>query len=135
MIENIYESVIAHTDNFSFLKTKIIAAYFSKVRKYGRDNLKLKIRFITGILEQAVRELGILINAAYLSYLNHLTDLKIFGTEIVYKNRTNNNSSNNRMYRGKCTLITINTPLTQQVTILMSQLRTEKLAITLVFAL
>jgi hypothetical protein len=66
---------------------------------------------------------------------SHLTDLKIFVTEIGYKNKNNNNSSNITGYRGKRTLITINTPLAQQGTILMSQLRTEKLAVTLVFAL
>jgi hypothetical protein len=74
-------------------------------------------------------------NAADLEDFNHLTDLKIFRIEIGYKNKNNNNNSNNTWYRGKCILITINTPLTQQVTILMSQLRREKLAITLIFSL
>jgi hypothetical protein len=56
-----------------------------------------------------------------------LRDLKISESEIGPRHGNNYNNNNNTGYRGKCTLITINTPLTQPVTILMSQLRTEKI--------
>jgi hypothetical protein len=74
-------------------------------------------------------------NVADLDDYSHFTDLKIFQTKRGYKNKNNSNSSSNTGCRGKCTLITINIPPTQQVKTLMSQLRMEKLAITLVFAL
>jgi hypothetical protein len=46
---------------------------------------------------------GMLPNATYLDDFSHLTNLKIFGTEIGYKNKNNNNVGNNTGYRGKCT--------------------------------